>query len=45
MRTEAEKYLYTCYSYMPRDGNLVEDPAMLAGDEMWALTNPGFPGV
>lgn len=43
MRSEAEKYLYTCYSYMPRDGNLVEDPAMLGGDEMWALTNPGFP--
>lgn len=43
MRTEAEKYLYTCYSYMPRDGSLVDDPAMLGGDEMWALTNPGFP--
>ena len=24
MRSEAEKYLYTCYSYMPRDGSLVE---------------------
>ncbi|HEX6428151.1 MAG TPA: RagB/SusD family nutrient uptake outer membrane protein [Niastella sp.] len=43
MRVEAEKYLYTCYSYMPRDGSLEDDPAMLGGDEMWALTNPGFP--
>lgn len=43
MRSEAEKYLYTCYSYMPRDGELTSDPAILSGDEMWALTNPGFP--
>lgn len=43
MRSEAEKYLYTCYSFMPRDGSLVDDPAMIGGDEMWALTNPGFP--
>lgn len=43
MRVEAEKYLYTCFSYMPRDGSLEDDPAMLGGDEMWALTNPGFP--
>jgi hypothetical protein len=28
---------------MPRDGSLEDDPAMLGGDEMWALTNPGFP--
>lgn len=43
MRTEAEKYLYTCYSYMPREGNMALDPAMMAGDEIWGLTNPGFP--
>lgn len=43
MRTEAEKFLYTCYSYMPRDGDLTADPAILGGDEMWALTDPGFP--
>src|SRR5688500_13339176 len=43
MRVEAEKYLYTCYSFMPRDGSLEDDLAMLGDDEMWALTNPGFP--
>ncbi|SEW51855.1 RagB/SusD family nutrient uptake outer membrane protein [Chitinophaga arvensicola] len=43
MRSEAEKFLYTCYSYMPRDGNLEQDPAMLGGDEMWAINNAGFP--
>lgn len=43
MRTEAEKFLYTCYSYMPKDGDLTTDPALIGGDEMWALTDPGFP--
>jgi hypothetical protein len=43
MRSEAEKFLYTCYSYMPRDGNLDSDPSILGGDEMWALTNLVLP--
>lgn len=37
MRAEAEKYLYTCYSYMPKDGNLEQDPSLLGGDEIWAI--------
>lgn len=37
MRSEAEKYLYTCYSYMPKDGNLESDPSLLGGDEIWAI--------
>ncbi len=39
MREQAEKYLYTCYSYMPRDGSYTADPAMLGGDDMWTVTN------
>lgn len=35
MRTQAEKFLFTCYSYMPRDGDVYSDPAMLSGDELW----------
>jgi hypothetical protein len=35
MRSEAERYLYTCYSYMPRDGQLDKDPAIMGGDELW----------
>ena len=35
MRANAEKYLFTCYSYMPRTGNVEQDPAMLGGDEIW----------
>jgi len=34
-RTQTEKYLFTCYSYLPREGNVTSNPAMLAGDEYW----------
>lgn len=34
-RTEAEKYLYTCYSYRPQIGDVNNDPAMSGGDEIW----------
>jgi len=33
LRTEAEKYLFTCYSYIPNDGNTSTNPAFLGGDE------------
>ena len=39
-RIAAERYLYTCYSYMPMHGSS-NDPAM-AGDEIWS--NPGRSG-
>lgn len=35
LRNEAEKYLFTCYSYMPSNGSLTGNPAFLAGDELW----------
>lgn len=38
MRTQAEKFLFTCYSYLPRDGDAGSNPA-LAGDEIWRLFN------
>lgn len=41
MRSQAEKYLFTCYSYMPKDGNLGQDPAMEGGDEIWRLNTRG----
>jgi len=37
-RVEAKKYLYTCYTYMPKNGELGQDPS-LWGDEMWTLEN------
>ncbi|MCW8313619.1 RagB/SusD family nutrient uptake outer membrane protein [Sphingobacterium thalpophilum] len=35
MRSEAIKYLATCYSYLPQDGDPTKNPAYLAGDEFW----------
>lgn len=34
-RTSAEKYLFTCYSYIPNLGRAAIDPAILGGDEIW----------
>jgi hypothetical protein len=35
LRTEAEKYLFTCYSYMPKQGDVSLNPAFMGGDETW----------
>ncbi|MCG9972844.1 RagB/SusD family nutrient uptake outer membrane protein [Christiangramia crocea] len=35
LRNEAEKYLFTCYSYLPKNGDGVYNIGMLAGDETW----------
>ncbi|SER66499.1 RagB/SusD family nutrient uptake outer membrane protein [Pedobacter rhizosphaerae] len=34
-RNEAEKYLFTCYSYLPQESNIYQNPAMLVSDEFW----------
>jgi hypothetical protein len=34
-RTTAEQYLFTCYSYMPKHGDVSTNPAFMAGDELW----------
>ena len=38
MRSQAEKFFFTCYSYMPSTGSYTEDPALLGGDEIWLST-------
>lgn len=35
MRAQAEKFLFTCYSYMPNDADIHANPAFLGGDELW----------
>lgn len=40
MRTEAEKYLFTCYSFLPRNGDPVYNIGLLGGDEIWLPRNP-----
>lgn len=34
MRAQAEKYLFTCYFYMPEHGVLEANPALAGGDEL-----------
>lgn len=35
LRNEAEKYLFTCYSYLPKNGDVNFNISMLSGDEIW----------
>lgn len=34
-RQNAERYLATCYSYIPPHGNVWKNPALSTGDEVW----------
>ncbi|WP_232826989.1 RagB/SusD family nutrient uptake outer membrane protein [Chitinophaga deserti] len=34
-QNEAEKYLFTCYSYLPEDGEVQSNPAFMGADELW----------
>lgn len=45
-RIQAKKYLFTCYSYLPRNGDFDNDPAMVGGDELWRFaTEGGYFGI
>ena len=35
LRSQAEKYLFTCYSYLPHFASWGGNPALLSGDEIW----------
>ena len=35
LRTTAERYLFTCYSYLPNDASFDTSVALTAGDEFW----------
>jgi len=39
LRIEAEKYLFTCYSYLPRNGDGWFNPSLTSGDEIWYAQN------
>lgn len=41
MRTTAEKFLFTCYSYMPAHGAFTTNVANGAGDEIWLPATNG----
>lgn len=42
-RNMAEKFLFTCYSYLPGHDNLGTDPAFLGGDECWYYSTGNAP--
>lgn len=45
MRSTAERFLFTCYSYMPSHGTFNGNPALGGGDEIWLVpghTNTGW---
>lgn len=39
MRSTAERYLYTCYSFLPKMGNMYHSPGMFGGDDLWVATD------
>lgn len=39
LRNEAEKYLFTCYSYLPKNGDGWFNAGMMSGDEIWLPQN------
>lgn len=41
-RVEAEKFLFTCYSFLPKEGNPDSNPGFNAGDELWFYKDPIF---
>lgn len=45
LRNEAEKYLFTCYSYLPKNGDVNYNIGMISGDEIWKnnISLPNMP--
>ena len=41
-RNSAERFLVTCYSYVPEHANPQENIALVAGDEIWYYTEKDF---
>lgn len=38
-RYSAEKFLFTCYSYMPEQGSILSNPALTAGNDFFCATS------
>lgn len=41
LRSQAEKYFFNCYGYLPMTGSTTGDPALLGGDEIWLPQHNG----
>ncbi|RAW02429.1 RagB/SusD family nutrient uptake outer membrane protein [Pseudochryseolinea flava] len=42
LANETEKYLFTCYSYLPKNGDGWYNVGMMAGDEIWLPNSATF---
>ena len=38
----AERFLFTCYSYLPRKGQVMGDPALLGADDVWSHEDENY---
>lgn len=45
LRSSAERYLFTCYSYLPNNGNPGVNPGFNAADEVWYLYPMNTTGI
>jgi hypothetical protein len=45
MRASAEKYLFTCYSFLPEESSYNNSAGLFGGDEMWFVNNTGLTGA
>jgi len=45
LRSSAERYLFTCYSYLPNNGNLGVNPGFNAADEVWYFSPMANAGI
>jgi len=44
-RVGAEKYLFTCYTYLPYFGQPAGDPAIMGGDDIWSHEDSYYYGT
>ncbi|UNY97484.1 RagB/SusD family nutrient uptake outer membrane protein [Zhouia spongiae] len=45
LRDTAEGYLFTCYSWIPRQGSVFNNPGMLSGGELWGVPSNSATGL
>lgn len=44
MRSTAERFLFTCYSWMPSMGSLNDSPSLMNSDEIWTVYGGSYTG-
>lgn len=42
LRSTAERFLFTCYSWLPSEGSFLISPALVTADELWSVQGGHF---